>query len=195
MITRPAIRRMLDAIAHDVRFGLRSLRRTKLATSVMVGSIALGIGVATAVFTLADVMLFRPLPYRAAERLVVPYQTLVIRAGARRDTIPWSLARYDVLRSAVQGFEDAGFAAWVDGIVRVNDEDKPVRIEAITPSLFSTLSIRPQAGRLFGADEDSANVSGTAAVISDRLWRRDFGGDPSIIGGTIIVNGTKISVV
>jgi len=195
MISRQAIRRMLDAIAHDVRFGLRSLRRTTLATTVMVGSIALGIGVATAVFTLADVLLFRPLPFRNAERLVVPYQTHVVRAGARRDTIPWSLARYEVLRSAVRGFEDAGFAAWVDGIVRINDEDKPVRIEAITPSLFSTLTIRAQAGRLFGVDEDSANVLGTAAMISDRLWRREFGGDPSLVGGTIMVNGTTISVV
>jgi predicted permease len=186
---------MLDTIAHDVRYGLRSLMRTKLATTVMTGSIALGIAVATAVFTLADVMLFRPLPYRDAERLVVPYQTLVIRAGARRDTVPWTLARYEVLKSAVQGFEDAGFAAWVDGIVRIDDEDRPVRIEAITPSLFSTLSIRPQAGRLFGVDEDAANVASTAAMISDRLWRREFGGDASLVGGTIMVNGTAISVV
>ena len=192
---RPAIRRMLDAIAHDIRFGLRSLQRTKLATTVMVGSIALGIGVATAVFTLADVMLFRPLPYPNAERLVVPYQTLVIRAGARRDTIPWSFARYEVLRTAIRGFEDAGFAAWVDGIIRIDNEDRPIRVEAVTPSLFSTLSIRAQAGRLFGADENSANVFATAAMISDRLWRREFGGDPAIIGGTIMVNGTSISVV
>src|SRR5687768_18501124 len=116
----------------------------------MVASIALGIGVATAVFTFADVMLFRPLPYRGAERLVVPYQTVVIRAGARRDTVLWTLSRYEILRTEVRGFEDAGFAAWVDGIIRAGIEDKPVRIEAVTPSLLSTLSIGAQPpGRVF----------------------------------------------
>src|SRR5688572_26400583 len=161
----------------------------------MVGSIALGIGVATAVFTLADVMLFRPLPYRNAERLVVPYQTVIVRAGARRDTIPWSLSRYDVLRTTVRGFEDTGFAAWVDGIIRIGYEDKPIRVEAITPSLLSTLSIGAQSGRLFRADEDSPLVASTVGVISDRLWRREYGGDPGILGATVEINATPVTVV
>ena len=62
MMPPPAVRRWLESVAQDVRFGLRGLRRTPLATGVMVASVALGLGVATAVFTLADVMLFRPLP-------------------------------------------------------------------------------------------------------------------------------------
>ncbi|HEX6050695.1 MAG TPA: ABC transporter permease, partial [Gemmatimonadaceae bacterium] len=186
---------MLDAIRYDVRFGLRSLRRTKLATTVMVASVALGIGVATAVFTLADVMLFRPLPYRAADRLVVPYQTVLDRASARRDTIPWSVARYDVLRRSVQGLEDLGFAAWVDGIIRPDIEDKPVRIEAVTPSLLTTLSVGAQRGRVFRSDEDAADAPATVAMISDRLWRTEYAGDPSIIGRPVIINGVPVSVI
>ena len=189
------IRRWLETIAQDVRYGLRSLRRTALATSVMVASVALGIGIATAVFTLADVMLFRPLPYRAAERLVVPYQTVIVRAGARRDTIPWSLARYEVLRRSVQGFEDAGFAAWVDGIIRPDIEDKPIRIEAVTPSLLTTLSIGAQAGRVFKGDEDAADVAGTVAMISDRLWRTEYAADRSIVGRAVSINGVPVTVI
>ena len=189
------IHRWLDGVAQDLRFGMRGLRRTPLATGVMVASVALGIGVATAVFTLADVMLFRPLPYSGAERLVVPYETVIVRAGARQDTVLWTFARYDVLRSTVRGLEDAGFAAWVDGVVRVGVEDRPVRIEAITRTLLTTLSIRPQFGRLFGADEDAADVPTTAGMISDRLWRNSFGGDPAIIGRIILINATPVSVV
>lgn len=189
------IRRWLETIAQDIRYGLRSLRRTALATSVMVASVALGIGIATAVFTLADVMLFRPLPYRAAERLVVPYQTVIVRAGARRDTIPWSLARYEVLRRSVQGFEDAGFAAWVDGIIRPDIEDKPIRIEAVTPSLLTTLSIGAQAGRVFRGDEDAADVAGTVAMISDRLWRTEYAADRSIVGRAVSINGVPVTVI
>jgi len=188
-------RRWIDGVLQDIRYGLRALRRTPLATGVMVASIALGLGVATAVFTLADVMLFRPLPYAGADRLVVPYQTVVNRAGARQDTIPWSFARYDVLRATVQAFEDIGFATWTDGIVRAGDEDRPVRIEAITRTLLTTLSIRPQAGRLFGADEDAAGIPTTVGMISDRLWRTRFGGDAAIVGGTILVNATPVAVV
>jgi len=189
------IRRWLESFAQDIRFGLRSLRRTPVAAAVMVSSVALGIGVATAVFTLGDVMLFRPLPYPNADRLVVPYQTVVAREGARRDTIPWSVARYEVLRTSVGAFEEAGFAAWVDGIIRPDIEDKPVRIEAITPSLIATLSIGAQRGRVFARDEDASDVAGTVAMISDRLWRSDYSADPSIIGRPINLNGVSVSVV
>src|SRR5690349_7455282 len=190
-----SVRRWLDSVRQDVRFGLRGLRRAPLATGVMIGSIALGIGVATAVFTLADVLLFRALPYPAAERLVVPYQTVVVRANARTDTIPWSFARYDVLRSSIRGLEDAGFAAWEEGIVRAGDEDRPIRVEGITRTLLTTLSIRPQSGRLFGADEDAADVPATVGMISERLWRNAYGGDPAIVGGRILVNTVPVTVV
>ena len=195
MVSGQSIRRWIEGFARDVRYGLRALRRTPLATGVMVASVALGIGVATAVFTLADVMFFRPLPYRGAERLVVPYQTVAVRAGARRDTIPWSFARYEVLRASVQAFEDVGFATWVDGIVRAGDEDKPIRIEAVTPSVFTTLSISAQTGRLFEDDENTADALTTVGMISDRLWRTVFGGDSALVGNSILINGTLVTVV
>src|SRR3954466_323188 len=122
--------RWLESVRQDARYGLRTLRGAPPSSGVMVASVALGIGVATAVFTLTDVMLLRPLPYPGAERLVVPYQTVTVLSRASQDTVPWSFARYDVLRRAVRGFEDAGFAAWVDAIIRMPDADVPVRVEA-----------------------------------------------------------------
>jgi predicted permease len=195
MISRQSIRHRTNAFRQDLRYGARALQRTPLATAVMIVSIALGIGVATAVFTLADVMLFRPLPYPQAERLVVPYQTLTVRPGARQDTIAWSYARYDVLRNAIQGFQNAGFTSWVDATVRAGVDDRPVRIEGITPSLLMTLGIRPQDGRVFGDDENTSDAAATLGLISDRLWRNVYGGNPSMVGSTILVNATPITVL
>jgi putative ABC transport system permease protein len=185
----------LDTVRHEVRYGLRGLRRTPLATGVMVASVALGIGVATAVFTLTDVMLLRPLPYPGAERLVVPYQTVAVPSRAAQDTIPWSFAQYDVLGRVVKGFEEVGFAAWVDAIIRTPDADVPVRVEAVTRSLLSTFSLRAESGRLFGEDEDAATAAATVGLISDHLWRTMYGGDGSVIGTTILINGTPVTVV
>lgn len=190
-----ALRRWLESVKNDARFGLRALRRTPLASVVMVASVALGIGVATAVFTLTDVMLLRPLPYPGAERLVVPYQTVRVRARATQDTVEWTFARYNVLRSAVRGFDDVGFASWVDAFVRTKDADVPIRVEAITRSLLTTFHIRPQAGRLFGQDEDAATALSTVGLISDRLWRTTYGATESIVGTTILVNGRPVTVV
>jgi putative ABC transport system permease protein len=195
MFSRQWIRQSLDGVAQDLRYGMRTLRRSPLATSIMVGSVTLGVGVATAVFTLADAMLLRPPPFKMADRLVVPYQTLTVRSRARQDTISWSFARYDVLRRAVPGLDDAGFVAWVDGIVRAPEQDKPVRIEAVTRTLLTTFSIHPQAGRLFGNDEDAGEASATVGMISDRLWRTVFGSSDSIVGAKVIVNAAPVTIV
>ena len=122
--------RWLDSI-DDARYGVGGLRRTPLASGVMIASVALGIGVATAVFTLTDAMLLRPLPYPGADRLVVPYQTVTVPSRAATDTVEWSFARYDLLRHAVRGFEDAGFATWLDAMIRTPDLDVSIRVEAI----------------------------------------------------------------
>jgi putative ABC transport system permease protein len=190
-----SLARWLDSVCHDLRFGIRTLKRTPVASSVMVASVALGIGVATAVFTLTDVMLLRPLPYPGADRLVVPYQTVSVATRSAKDTVDWTFARYEAMRRAVRAFDDVGVAAWVDGIIRTPDIDVPVRVEAITPSLLRTFGIRPQAGRFFGADEDAATALTPVALISDRLWRTTYGGAGSIIGATLLVNGTPVTVV
>ena len=185
----------LDSVRQDARFAMRGLARTPLASSVMVASVALGIGVATAVFTLTDAMLLRPLPYPGASRLVVPYQTVTVRARAAKDTVQWSFARYDVLRRAVRDFEDAGFAAWVDAFIRTGETDVPVRVEAITRSLISTFGIRPREGRIFGLDEEAATAPTTAGLISDHLWKTVYGASPMIVGSTMIVNGVPVTVI
>ena len=130
-----------------------------------------------------------------AERLVVPFQTVRVQSRAREDTVSWTFARYDLLRQAARGLDDVGFAAWSDAIVRLPENDRPVRIEAITRSLLTTFSIQPQRGRLFDADEDGATSPTTVAIISDRLWRTAFGASPTVVGSTIDLDGSPVHVV
>jgi len=185
----------LDTVRQDARFALRALRRTPLANGVMVASVALGVGVATAVFTLADVMLLRPLAYEGAEQLVVPYQTVTVRSRASQDTVPWSFGRYNVLRRVVRGFEDAGFATWLDAVVRTANADVPVRVEAITPTLLSTFNLHVQAGRAFGSDEDAPTTAATVGLISDRLARTQYGAAGAAVGTTLIVIDALLGTV
>jgi predicted permease len=163
----------------------------------MVASIAIGIGVATAVFTLADVMVMRPLPFPMAERLVVPFQTARVQSRAREDTVAWTFARYDLLRQAARGrgLDDLGFATWSDALLRLPSDERLIRIEAITRSLLTTFSIEAQTGRLFDADEDGATTPSTVAMIFDRLWHSAFGASPDVIGSTIDIDGAPVRVV
>ena len=190
------VRRQTTSFIRDLEFGIRVLARAPVATVIMVASTAIGIGMATAMFTLADVMLFRPLPYRNAERLVVPYQTLTVRSQARQDTIQWTFAQYQLLRQTVgAAFDDAGFAAWMDAIARPVEEDRPIRIEAVTPSLLSTFSLRAGQGRLLIESDDSPDAGSTAALISDHLWRSAYGGSAGVIGATMFVNRVPVKIV
>jgi putative ABC transport system permease protein len=189
------LRRQATSFARDLKFGVRVLARAPLATTIMAVSTALGIGVTTAVFTLADVMLFRPLPYPNADRLVVPYQTVTVRSQARQDTITWTFAQYQLLRQTVAAFEDAGFAAWMDAIARPIEEDRSIRIEAITPSLLTTFSLRAAKGRLLLENDDIPDAASTAALISDHLWKSAYGGSSSVIGTTMLVNRVPVTIV
>jgi hypothetical protein len=183
-----------ETLRHDTRYAARSLRRSPVLTAVAALSLALGIGSATAVVTLANVMLLGPLPFPAAERLVVPYQAIARGGVARTDTTPWSVARYRRLRELVPAFEDAGFSTRHDMNVRGSGPASTVervRVEVVTASLISTHGARPAHGRAFGADEDVPGVAYAAALVSDRLWRRRGTG----IGTPITLDGAPVTVV
>jgi putative ABC transport system permease protein len=195
MLSIAPLGRWIRSAGQDLRFGQRTLLRSPFTTAVMVISIALGIGVATAVFTLADVMLMRPLPYRGAERLVVPFQTVRVQSRAREDTVAWTFARYELLKEAVRDVDAIGFATWSDAILRLTREDRPIRVEAVTRSLLKAFSLDARAGRTFTADEDAPTAPTTVAMISDRLWRTTFGASRSVVDSTIEIDGTPVRVV
>ncbi len=184
----------LEQSVQDARYALRSMRAHPTFTLAAVSSLALGIGAATAVFVLVNAMLLAPLPFPNAERLVVPYRALTPGIVTAADTVPWSHARYEALRSAVPAFEEAGFATWDEVNVRTTPGGGTERIvmEFMTPSLFQALGVGPARGRGFQQqDADEAPV----ALVSDGFWRRALAGDSTALGREIIVNGTPVTVI
>ena len=110
--------RWIDGALQDARYALRSLRKSPAFTAVAIGSVALGIGATTAVFTLVNAMLIRPLPFPEADRLVVAFQTVSPGGILPVDSMPWTYRKYDRLRAMVPGFADVGFSTWDEYNVR-----------------------------------------------------------------------------
>jgi predicted permease len=174
----------LDDLRQDVRFTLRSLRRSPGFAIVALLTLAVGLGANTAVFSVINAVLLRPLPYRNAERLVLV-------------EIPSMAGSPDWLRSAwrarAHSLEDlAGYQAPTTATLVTNAGPVSVQAAMATSNFFPMLGISPAAGTLFG-DEASAPPNG--AVLTYGFWRRHFGGDPAIVGRTITLTGTPLTIV
>jgi putative ABC transport system permease protein len=185
----------LDSLRQDLRFAVRSLGRTPLFTSVAALSLALGIGATLAVFTLANVMLLKPLPFDAPEQLLVAFQTRPGAVAGHSDTLRWPFAKYERLRRLVPEIEDAGFSTWQDVTIPTAVGAERVRAEIVTASMLTMLRVKPAFGRTFLGDEDMPNAASSVGMVSFRLWRRQFASDPGMVGSKIQINGVPITIV
>ena len=153
-------------------------------------TLALGIGVNSAVFALLDSVLLRPLPYRDPSRLVFMWQTLPRLHVPEVEATPWDFLAWRGLRT-IREVAMLGF-----GSFNLTGNNDPERIKGarVTASLFPLLGIAPALGRPFTAAEDYDGVE-RVAIIGDGLWRRRYGGDPSIVGRQIDIEGFSWTVV
>ena len=183
--------RWLDDLMQDLRFALRSFRASPGFAAVAVVTLALGIGANTAIFTVINAALLRPLPYRDPERLVMVWNQLLnlglTRFGA-------SYADYFDYRDQNQVFE--GIAAFGSRQFDLTGGAQPERVSGVgvSANLLPLLGVSAAFGRTFTADENQAGRD-TVALLSDALWRRRFGADPGLVGRTILLDGTAHTVV
>jgi predicted permease len=178
-----------EKFVQDLRYALRMARKNPFFTALSILTLSLGIGANTAIFSVVDTVLLRPLPYRDASRLV--------RVETRNDPLqihrgPTSYSDFlDWKASGV--FDDTGLYFIGNSLVRVGDGSERVPSGAATTSLFSTLGVRPLLGRLPSPEEDKPGAN-PVTLLTENLWRSRFGADPSVIGRPIQVDG-KPSVV
>jgi predicted permease len=172
----------------DLRYALRSLRKQPIFTLVAVLTLTLGIGANTAIFSLLYQVLLRPLPYAHADRLVFVWNTYPLmglpQAGV---SIPDYLDR----KTQAPAIEDATlFTQRPLNYASAQGEGQPERLRglAVTPSFFATLGRQPAVGRAFGDDEAKPGAD-TFVVLTHATWTSHFGGDPSIVGRNVRLNG------
>ncbi len=179
----------LSELWNDLRYGARQLRRAPGFAAVAILTLGLGIGATTAIFSVVRGVLLRPLPYPAAERLVVPI-SVDLASGDQ-----WSVTYADY-----QDWRSAGVfshvALYQPTNVNLGGEGPPERVEGtrVTEDFFATLGVAPALGRTLRPDEFEVG-SPRRAVISYGLWQRRFGADPSIVGKSIRVTGVPVEVV
>ena len=170
---------------------IRALAARPGFTAVAVATLAIGFGVNAAIFSLTRTVLLRPLPYRDVDRLVLVGEANRSRGVPYAPTVP---ANYVAWRAQVSAFETT--AAWRFVYFTLSGTATPLRVQGlrVEPAFFSLLGVTPALGRSFTAGEGRAGLD-DRVVLSHGLWRRQFGGDPNIIGRPLAVDGAPCIVV
>ena len=178
-------------LVHNIFYTLRLLRKSPGFTAIALATLALGIGANTAVFSVVDAVMLRPLPYAAPERLVSLWETNDRRPGTRSTVAPANLEDYVRDTRSFEGL--AGVDSISKSLTKVGPPEQLIG-EAITWNLFAVLGAAPSIGRPFLPEEDRPGRE-HVVILSDALWRGRFAADRSIVGRAITLDGEPYDVV
>jgi predicted permease len=174
----------------DLRYGLRLFRKSPLFTSIAVVTLALGIGANAAIFSVVDDVMIRALPYADPERLIVLWEDATFAGIPKNTPAPGNVAEW---RRLNRSFEDIASTRGATASLTGDGEPEQVLGRRTTANFFSVLGVSPQRGRTFTEEEDRTGAP--VVIISHGLWQRRFGGDPSIVGRTILMNDNRYEVI
>jgi predicted permease len=182
----------LETFWQDLRYGARMLAKNPAFTVVAVLTLALGIGANTAIFSIANVFLFRPLPVKDAERLTV----VAVQSKADSDPSPMSYLDYQEYRGGTTAVFAGvtGYAMSIIGLSYQGHADR-LLVSYVPSNFFAMLGIRPELGRLINPGEGDAPKTGPVVVLGNSYWKRRFGGDPNVIGRTVALDGNAVTVI
>jgi putative ABC transport system permease protein len=175
----------------DLRYAIRQLVKSPGFTAVAILTLALGIGACTAVLSLVNALLIRPLPYKAPQELVLLWEKF---SGQGLIQIPVSAPEYLDYEKQTTSFEHIAAFDYTD--LNLTGGDVPERIQGavVAPSLFPLLGVPPIQGRVFANDEFGEGRD-NVVILSARLWQRRFNSDPNLVGKQIALNGRNFTVV
>ena len=181
----------MSTIAGQFKQVARRLRRAPAFTAITLLTLAAGIGANTAVFSVLEGVLLKPLPYPQAEQLAAVRLTA---PGINIKDFELSPSDYFIFREQSATFQD--IAMYQDDSVSVTGMAEPERVDAliVTDGMLPLLGIPPMLGRVFSRADDTKGTPGTA-VLTYGYWRRKWGGDPNVVGKTIIVDGKQRQII
>ncbi|HEU0178676.1 MAG TPA: ABC transporter permease [Blastocatellia bacterium] len=181
----------LDRFAQDLRFGLRMLRKKPGFSLVAILTLALGIGANTAIFSVVNAVLLRPLPYAQAERLVALWSNL-LRPGLEK--LALSAPEFKDFKEQCRAFEQ--MAAYDVRNLSLTGVEEPELLPGafVSPQSFALLGVQPALGRAFQAEEDQPGRE-QVAILSHALWQRRFGADAGLLGRSVTLDGKPVTVI
>ena len=180
----------MDSLLQDLRYAVRSLMRRPAFAAVVVLTLALGIGANTAIFSVVNAVLLRPLPYADPERLVMAwgrYPEFGRTSTSLPDFVDW--------KAGATSF--AQMAALHNSVFNLTGDGEPEQLTAdrVSANFFPTLGVRPQLGRTFLPEEEKVGGDDDVVVLSHAFWQRRFGGDPRIVGREVTLSGRPFTVI
>jgi predicted permease len=182
---------LVETVIRDLRYGLRTLRRSPGFTAVATLTLALGIGANTAIFSIVDAVLLRPLPFPDSDRLALIWATDT-RAGDREDVASYP----DFEDWKAQSASFSSLAAFTTRSLAISGGGEAALVPAmqVSPGFFETLGIAPAFGRSFQPGEERP-AAPRVAVLGDGLWKARFGGRPDVLGQTVRMNEETTTIV
>jgi predicted permease len=178
----------METLLKDLRFGIRMMTRSPGFTLVAIITIALGIGANTAIFSVVNTVLLRPLPYEEPDRLMVIWENqeqVDQESPSVPDFLDW--------RERNQSFEEMALARRDSVNLTQSGEPERLLVRQVTADFFSTLGVTPHLGRSFSSEEERTKAS--VALVSDSLWKKRFSGDSTLVGKSITLYDASFTVI
>ncbi|HET9714133.1 MAG TPA: ABC transporter permease, partial [Pyrinomonadaceae bacterium] len=179
-------------VVQDLRYAFRTLLKQPGFTLIAIVTLALGIGANTAIFSVVNAVLLRPLPFKESDRLVMIWHRGAAAAGG--DRTPLAVADLLDLRAQTHTFE--GIAAFQYANLNYSGGDVPVQVRGVnvTSNFLTVLGVGVQLGRDFQTTDEAANGPATV-ILGDQFWRTQFAADPNVVGRTINLNGVSTNII
>jgi predicted permease len=185
---------VVEQAIRDARYAARVLRKSPGFTLTAVLTLAVAIGINTAVFSVVDAVLLKPLPYPAPERLALVSRTVRNEGVARDDTAQHGLT-WETIRDHATAVDAAVFSSWPTGVnLVIGSTASYAQQQRVGAGFFRVLDVPPAVGREFTSEEDRAGGP-RAVILSHHLWQREFGADPIAVGRSVTLRGEAYTII
>ena len=181
----------MRSLLNDIRFGLRMLAKHPGFTIAASITLALGIGLNTAIFSVINVVLFRPLPYEDADRIVAVHRQNIETSEYGR----WSYPHFEDYRDRSRSFEHLVAWSGTEAIIGKGDATATRMVELVSGDYFQLFGVQPALGRFFTRDDDRVPRAHPVVVLGHHYWEARYQGDPGVIGDIIGLNGNDFTIV